>query len=197
VTDDLSPPPPRRLNDMGRKKKRRKQKPKGPKGWQKGQSGNPAGTLSNLGSRMVKFRRDLHTEIARKFDASHVVEVMEAYLEHVRDRHDKDKGYGWQKSADAFLDRMLGRPKTDSESEPETAKSSRADLVIELRRTFGLTVTHASQPEQEYVEGEVAAPPKALPGGTGREDETEAGSGDAVLPLPEEVDHGPSATEDR
>jgi hypothetical protein len=185
VTDDLSPPPPRRLNDMGRKKKR-KQKPKGPKGWQKGQSGNPAGTLSNLGSKMVKYRRDLHSQIVSKYSAGDVLELMDALFEHVRDRHDKDKGYGWQKSVDMLLDRLLGKPKTDHESEPETAKSSRADLVIELRRTFGLTVTHAH--EQEYVEGEVAAPPKALPCGTGREGETEAGPGDAVLPLPEEVD---------
>ncbi len=137
--------------------------------------------------KVYEYRKQLSKQMLAKFTAAHVVEVMEAWLEHVRDRHDPVKGFGWQKSADLFMDRLLGKPKVDAEPEDNQQNASRADLVIELRRTFGLTVTHEAEAKEAAIEGEIVQAQPALPAPADASTPSDLADR-PVLPVPETVD---------
>lgn len=164
---------------------------------------NPKGHAKSLANvKMAKYRQALATKITAKFDARHVVEVMEAWLEHVRDRHDPVKGQGWQKSSELFMDRLLGKARVEGESDDERSGVSRDELVVNIYKSFGLHVHQApaqdrhaagqagseAQETQEAFEGEATLRP-ALPGPTGEGPATSGGPVASALPIPEGVDH--------
>lgn len=135
--------------------------------WKKGDpSPNPKGTPSNLGNPMWRYRTELFHKLRGRFGAKDVIEALEILQEHFTTKlPDGSRPEGWQKSMDMWLDRVLGKAKVEGDEEDKTERVSRSELVVELRRTFGLTVTHkteAPQEQGEIVEGEISVP-AALP----------------------------------
>jgi hypothetical protein len=146
-----------------------KKKPGNPR-WVKGQTGNPKGTPKNLGPAMWKYRQDLSAAIRGTYGAKEVLKALDILYQHFTATKDDGSpvyNEGWQKSADMWLDRVVGKARVEDDGDGQPTGVSRADLVVELRRTFGLTITHetkAGSPEgvQESFEGEATTRP-ALP----------------------------------